>query len=372
MCQPVYTRGMPFIRQHSASIVIVLVSALALALYAGYVMAQGFLAERELERTNRNVQRLSDVQAAQQSLLEYKKTHAEYPEPKTPEMYDALKNVPSAARQENQYTYVSDKEHFAFCAPLEEPGEAKAVFVTDAGGFSANQQVCTEQLSAERADVIARSGLNVEHASNFLDPTLAFSLTDKETVRSKCASSSDAKTVLYGCYVNPPPTIYVIDITDPAVSGETYVVAIHEYLHAIYSALPDEEKAKVKPLLDAELRRPQQAFLRDELDPYTEEQKYDELFARMGTESESLDSPMEEVYSKYFVNRPRLVAYHGPFREINERLQTLSARLTVLKADADRLKASGDIEGYNALVDPYNDRVAEYNELSDKHNLITK
>lgn len=350
----------------------VLAAAAALGAYSLYVFALDFQANRSLEASSRNVQKLHDLSVIRQKLLDYRKAKPHYPDRGTSEHTELFKDLLPPTQSVANYVYVSNQVHFAVCAPLEGGHGQKAIFTTDTRMFTALSHVCTESLPAERADIMARGGLNAEHATNFLDPSLGFALTDKETVRDKCASSSDAKTVLYGCYVSPPPMIYVIDIREPTVASETYVVAIHEYLHAVYSRMTEERKAEIRPLLDAELVRPEQAFLRDELDPYTAEQKYDELFARLATESESLAGPMEKAYSEYFVNRRRLVALHAPFRGINERLQSLNARLSAMKAQTDRLRATGQIDAYNALVDPYNELVAEYNALSDKHNLLTK
>jgi len=144
-------------------------------------------------------------------------------------------------------------------------------------------------------------------------------IKNKDSFNASCGSNGDRKTFILGCYYEKNGDEY-IDIfnsgaTASSISSSVFnydyskkVTMAHEMLHAAYSRLGNGEKLEVNDLLDTVYNSNKE--LRDEIGLYSPSQKYDELYARAGTEVRSLPVRLEEHYAKYFYNRVAVVGMY--------------------------------------------------------------
>lgn len=335
---------------------------------------QHFIAQDKLQRSSADAQLTVNLPRYQQILKEYRAEKGAYPDPDdaaatepTFTQVAAERGAPPPPANED-YFYNAGADSYVLCAPM--AARTGALFVTEAGGFRANDAQCRPDTSPYLASVIAKTGLSSGAASDFLAAQDRFKVVDEAALRESCANSTDASTVLYGCYDPPSDTIYVLNIQQPDFKAEQNVVAVHEFLHQRYGKLSEEERATITALVDVELTRPESSDIQEELEVYDESVQNTEAFSRFATEAANLSPELEKVYSRYFLNRREVVAQHAPYKTIITRLNTLQSQLKRQSARAEALRASGDIAGFNRTVGPYNALVREYNALAERSGLL--
>lgn len=156
--------------------------------------------------------------------------------------------------------------------------------------------------------------------------------------------------------------LYLMQIGDPALSGEMAGTAAHELLHAAYAQLSPADHTRINTQLEsatarihsAELTRTMRAYRR--LEPG---QRNNELHSILGTDYAPLDASLEQYYRQYFTNRSVVVAdsqrSEQTFTQLDKRVDLRHERIVCGKVAATQV---------NALVQQYNQTLARYNALS--------
>jgi hypothetical protein len=227
-----------------------------------------------------------------------------------------------------------------------------------------------------------------------------------------CKGQSE-QTIVLGCYHSDQMGIYLYDVTDARLEGVEQVTAAHEMLHAAYDRLSAKDKNYVDGLLQDYYQHDlHDQRIIDTINAYKQSEPNDvvnEMHSVFGTEIQTLPTPLENYYKRYFTDRSQIAAYAASYEsefttrktqiaaydaqlsdlkaQINSQEADLKAKATAIDAARSRLDAqrsSGNIEaynaavpGFNAQVDAYNsevastkDLVAQYNDIVAKRNAI--
>ena len=249
-------------------------------------------------------------------------------------------------------------------------------------------------------------------------------LSTREIFNEKC-NSHNSEIYVLGCYVTQDDNIYLYDVDNEELAGVKESTTAHELLHAYYHRLPFWEKSG----LNKELGKAYEALasdseIRTNLELYGDDDFYDELHSRLGTEVKNLSPELEKHYAKIFNDQDKIVdlyeKYSSKFKQLEKeldeisknietmkihindetvRLETLSNDLNqkidnynkriesgnytsvaAAKSEGDALKAEIDsisrnyddlnkyIEEYNKLIDKYNNNVIQTNKILDSMN----
>lgn len=182
-------------------------------------------------------------------------------------------------------------------------------------------------------------------------------IEDGDDFLAHCVDEANAPVL--GCY--NAGVIYVHNIDVPELAGIIESTTMHEYLHAIWQRLDADEKHHLEDTIN-EFYDAHHEELRI-VDDYPEDSKFDELFARIGSEFREIPSSLEEVYARYFIDRQSLVEYYesyqSTFREIATRLESLSAQISTLKVEIEAKSAK-----YNEQTAALNTKIAEFNDCA--------
>jgi hypothetical protein len=229
----------------------------------------------------------------------------------------------------------------------------------------------------------------------------------KSDFQGKCTVGEE--TIVLGCYLSHSK-IYLFDVTDMRLEGIEEVTAAHEMLHAVYDRLSPEEKE----LLDAQLLSFYDTITDERIKTTVENYRKrdptiipNELHSIIGTEVSEIPTELESHYSKYFVDRQKVVglseAYEAEFSQRQKQveqydveLQALSARITeqenqlallgVALADeqaylqtlrSNPSAYNNAVPSYNSKVNAYNDQlqvlkqdIEAYNQIVEARNII--
>lgn len=173
----------------------------------------------------------------------------------------------------------------------------------------------------------------------------------------------EADSPILGCYAGN--RIYIFDISDARLNGIKVVTAAHELLHAEYDRLPDAEKQRLRPLLEAAYASSSDEKLKDRMAYYEKTepgQSINELHSIIGTEFESIGPELEKYYARFFTDRATLVALHqqveGTFEALSEEADGLVKRIEALagRINTDTAQYNADIAALNRAVDTFNAR----------------
>jgi len=178
---------------------------------------------------------------------------------------------------------------------------------------------------------------------------------------NKHCQRKEADSPILGCYAGN--RIFIFNVTDERLKGIKAVTAAHELLHAEYERLPDSEKKRLQPLLQAAYRRVTNADLEARMKYYEKTEPgeaFNELHSILGTEYASLGTDLENHYKKYFENRAALVALH---QKVEQTFNTLSEEADLLVNQIEKLAhtINGDTKQYNADVSGLNAAVTAFN-----------
>jgi outer membrane murein-binding lipoprotein Lpp len=195
-------------------------------------------------------------------------------------------------------------------------------------------------------------------------------LNDRDAFNANCKSHNVDISVL-GCYTNDHIYVYKVDHSE--LAGIEQSTLAHELLHAVWARLPDSERNRLAPLIEATYLDYRDA-LDSELSNYSAADRLDELHSRIGTEilyfhadKMCVKSPCPQDsdalvrhYEKYFTNRAKIVAY---FEAYNGKFQSLKSAAAELFAKIENLEAAIDAktDAYYAAIDELNARIEEFN-----------
>lgn len=214
-------------------------------------------------------------------------------------------------------------------------------------------------------------------------------------IAPKAAFNSDCETTKgeleLGCYYRN--SIFILRIDNPSLAPEMDVVTAHELLHAAWSRLSDAEQTKLTMQLEQAYAGITDADLHDRMAQYAISepgQQSNELHSILATEYASLPPALETYYSRYFTNRPAVVAAHERYQNVfstrRAELQTqlatirnLKAQLSTVNRQLDSYRGSDNIADYNklvpkqnGLVDDINSRIEKYQSGVDEYNALSK
>lgn len=216
------------------------------------------------------------------------------------------------------------------------------------------------------------------------------SLDDKSTFNGHCKTGE--QTIVLGCYVENRG-IYLLDVSDPRLSGVIEVTAAHESLHAAYGRLNSKEKANVDNLINEAYAGVTDERIKATVESYRKSgaDVNNELHSILGTEVENLPPALETYYSKYFTDRKKVVGYskqyEQAFVDLKSEVERDDKQLSSLKnqiesnqsqldsdgasIDSERRRMDGllsarKVEEYNNSVSSFNQMVNDYNALVAK------
>lgn len=227
-------------------------------------------------------------------------------------------------------------------------------------------------------------------------------IDNKATFNQQCPDNGGEKTVVLGCYHPDQDGIFLLNVSDPRLSGVEEVTAAHETLHAIYGRLSSRERNYVDGLLmnyylhdlhDKRILATIAAYKKSEPNDWV-----NEMHSVFGTEIAQLPTPLENYYKQYFTDRQKIAAYAAQYQaaftnrqaQVAQDDSTLATMKTHIASDEsslqsqdktitndqsklESLKSSGDYTDYNAGVPGFNNEVDTYNVLvTTTRNLITQ
>lgn len=187
------------------------------------------------------------------------------------------------------------------------------------------------------------------------------SLEGKSEFNAHCQNGNEA-TSLLGCYAGGK--IYVFEVTEEKLEKANRVTLAHELLHAAWERMSEGERDRVKSLLD-EVYEQKRDWFEDELKAYSEAQRTEEIYTRVGTKVRDLPEELEKHYAQYFANREKIVEfyeeYEAPFLELKVELTQLAAKIQQVRdeIDAGRDEYTKAVAELDAKIDQFNTCAAE-------------
>lgn len=169
--------------------------------------------------------------------------------------------------------------------------------------------------------------------------------------------SHDADVSLLGCYTEGK--IYVYEITTEQLVAANKVTMAHELLHAVWERMGKWERTEVEGMLE-EVYVQEQEWFDEELEPYAEEERLEEIYTRAATKLMNLPEELEEHYTKIFRNRKKIVEfyqeYEAPFVKLREEIEELEEKIEEVKLEIEQGKAEylAEMEGLDARIDQFN------------------
>ena len=201
-------------------------------------------------------------------------------------------------------------------------------------------------------------------------------------------------SIILGCYVSNRGVygdIYLYNIKDSRLNGVLEVTAAHEMLHAAYERLSPSERERVDKMLANEFKKNKDKRLSETIEQYKKQDPNvvpNELHSILGTESRDLSPDLEAYYSRYFVDREKVVSfseqYESEFTKRRVAVDQYDLQLKALKeeiesnetimnkkvaglrqeqADLEKMRSSAEPSEFNSRVSSFNQSVSEYNAL---------
>jgi len=217
---------------------------------------------------------------------------------------------------------------------------------------------------------------------------------DRAEFAPVCPKADHAQVL--GCFTGE--RIYILRVARPELAGVMETTAVHEMLHAVYSAMASRERAQVDTWVDGIFAGVKDDGLRALVASYERSepgQRLNELHSILPTQLPTLDPRLEDHYRRYVAARQRVVgayqAYSGVLAQLERRIDDFQADITRRKAElealearikADKatleglnrrlegLEARGDVAGYNRLIPQQNTQVRALNALVDRHDRL--
>lgn len=229
-------------------------------------------------------------------------------------------------------------------------------------------------------------------------------LQDKSTFSSSCALAE--QTIVLGCYISNKG-VYLLDVSDPRLSGIIEVTAAHETLHAEYDRLSAAEKNKIDKMTIDFFAGLKNDRIRQNIENYRKRDPLvvpNELHSILATEVRDLSPELETYYGQYFKDRKSIVAlsekYEKTFTDIENQVKAYDVRLKSMKVEIDGIDSSlgglekevtarkealdrslkanrvseynGGVDSFNVLVNRYNGLVTERQNLTKEYNVVVE
>lgn len=179
--------------------------------------------------------------------------------------------------------------------------------------------------------------------------------------------SHDADISLLGCYTDG--RIYVYDITMTEIEAAKKVTMAHELLHAVWERMGEWERSDVEEMLD-EVHVANREWFDEELEPYDEGERLEEIYTRAATKLMDLPEGLEEHYAKIFRNRKKIVEfyqeYEAPFVRLREEIEELEEKIEAVRWEIER-----DKETYMEGVEELDARIDRFNMCADTAGCFT-
>ncbi|MCU1578596.1 MAG: hypothetical protein JWP19_800 [Rhodoglobus sp.] len=219
--------------------------------------------------------------------------------------------------------------------------------------------------AAAIAEYAARSTMTEE--GRFLFYASRPSIASGTEFDAACATHQEGVGIL-GCYLPADRSIHLFDVTDPRLDGLEEVVAAHEMLHAAWDRMSADERAKLAPLLEAEVAKlSDDTTLAETLAFYATAEpgeRLNELHSILGTEYSNLSPQLEAHYAEYFTDRKAITAMHDTSNAV---FVDQAAQVTALIAQIDALAAGIDTDyaAYNTGYDQLTADVQSFNSRAE-------
>lgn len=195
-------------------------------------------------------------------------------------------------------------------------------------------------------------------------------LSTREVFNEKC-DSHNVEIYVLGCYITQDDNIYLYDIDNMELDGVKESTTAHELLHAFYHRLPFWEKSG----LNKELQKAYDALesdseIRENLSLYKDDDFYDELHSRLGTEVKNLSPELEKHYARIFNDQDKVVAlyekYSSKFKQLEKELNEISKNIEIMKTyiDGETVRLDDLSTQLNQKIDDYNKRIESGNYTS--------
>ncbi len=196
------------------------------------------------------------------------------------------------------------------------------------------------------------------------------SLESSDEFNEKC-DSNDYEIYVLGCYQTGNDIIHLYNVTEDELDGVRESTTAHELLHAVYKRLPFWERNS----LNDQLKNYYNSLkdddeIKESMKLYDDNNFYDELHSRLGTEVKDLPYELEKHYEAIFKDQDKIVSfyekYSGTFKKYEEETKKLGEKIEKLKAeiDAETKRLVEVADNLNAKITDYNDRVDKKNYTS--------
>jgi len=228
-------------------------------------------------------------------------------------------------------------------------------------------------------------------------------LSAKSAFGNKCPNGEREKTIVLGCYHGNQNGIFLLDVSDPRLSGVEGVTSAHEMLHAAYERLSSRERTRIDALLQAYFKNDlRDQRILDTIAAYRKTEPNDvvnEMHSIFATEVANLPPKLEQYYRRYFTDRAQIVSYADAYQaeftsrqtaveQADEQLAAWKLQISSGQADLKTRNAAivstqkalllerstktaaynAAVPGYNKLVDDYNVEVQTVKALIERYN----
>ena len=204
---------------------------------------------------------------------------------------------------------------------------------------------------------------------------------DAATAFNEHCSVRKSNVSTTGCYTKH--RIYIYDVQSDELDGIKQSTLSHELLHAAWAHLTWAERERLTPILESAYEDEKyKATLAEDLETYSEAERLEEIYVRLGNEFAELPAELETQYAQYFEDQDKVASYyakyHEPFEELEDEYKALIAEITELDKEIDAKNAelsktgdalNADIESYNVCATgdgcgkSYETLAAEYDQL---------
>lgn len=205
-----------------------------------------------------------------------------------------------------------------------------------------------------------RDDLSLTERGVFLFNASQPELNESEEFNSYCRSLSVEIAVL-GCYTTDD--IHVYNITDSQLDGIRELTTAHELLHAVFARMGEKEREALRGELELVYAQ-NENILKEELDTYSNDDRFEELYVRAGTEIASLPEGLEKHYGEIFTNQDDIVAFYNKyiavFRELEAELDALGVEIETINNEITQLT-----EEYEARANQLNVEISSFNQCAE-------
>lgn len=210
-----------------------------------------------------------------------------------------------------------------------------------------------------------RKELSLTEAGDLIFKATNPKLDESQTFNSSCQSFDQSVTIL-GCYTDGD--IHVYDIKSEELDGIVEATVAHEMLHAVWARLSADERQNLTEDLKTVFKDNYGRL--SVINDYADDVKFDELFARAGTEIRKIPENLEKTYARYFTNRLAIVEKYERFRtvfdELADEIKTLSSEIENLRTRID-----ADVQSYKERTTSFKAAAAEFNDCANTANCFT-